>query len=495
MNSTILARCIVFLYLCVSTYAAPCDQMKSNGQKVTYTGDDGTEHVGCKSTLAAAVTASTTSQCSTGTMSIWINNAAAATSIYDFILSTSTTQGFTFNADIEAQDIIANKLDVSSLQCDKCVKSTSIADNVITLAKMTSSSVNSVKIVDYSINYNDIANNAIRTNAILDRAVTSNKIALGSITSSHLNYRPSFSQPRNTYISNQLEIYRHLYVGPQWWSGFYVQTHYNSHQSGWAAHVNVNGFMRIRGYGIGFRSAGMSYTLTYLARYMRSTGRDAIWGNYYRLSLWTDRSIMSKTFVGASDRRIKKNITSIPDNVSLGIIRKLDTKYYHYIDEVSRGTNRTIGFIAQDVREHIPEAVSIMKNFIPNEMRVIRPVWVQLPNGNFTTTVDDLKSEEPGKYRVMVDVKVNGTTSESEFQWMTGNDGKTFESDIPHEEVFLYGREVDDFHAIDKQKIFAVAYSALQQVDKIQQSLVEKVATLEATVASLTERLEALEAR
>jgi hypothetical protein len=491
MNSTIFARCIVFLYLCAHTYAA-CENMA--GGAVTYTGSDGTTHVGCKGTLKAVVKSTSTSQCANGELAIWINEAAGTTSIYDFILSTGqNANGFTFNAPISATKITGTDLDIVSLQCTDCVKTSSIADNAITLAQMTSNSVNSVKIVDYSINYNDIANNAIRTNAILDRAVTSNKIALGSITSSHLNYVPTFSQPRNTYISNQLQIYRHLYVGPG--NQFYVQSFNNWHQGGWAAQVQLNGFMRIRGYGIGFSSARMSYTLTYLHNWGRYTGRDAIWGNYYRLSLWTDRSIMSKTFVGASDRRIKKNITSIPDNVSLGIIRKLDTKYYHYIDEVSRGTNRTIGFIAQDVREHIPEAVSIMKNFIPNEMRVIRPVWVQLPNGNFTTTVDDLKSEEPGKYRVMVDVKVNGTTSENEFEWMTGNDGKTFESDIPYEEVFLYGREVDDFHAIDKQKIFAVAYSALQQVDKIQQSLVEKVATLEATVASLTERLEALEAR
>ena len=493
MNSTIFARCIVFLYLCAHTYAA-CENMA--GGAVTYTGSDGTTHVGCKGTLKAVVKSTSTSQCSNGELAIWINEAAAGQSIYDFVLSSGVnTNGFTFNAPITATKITGTILSVTRLDCTDCVKTDSIVDNAITLAQMSMNSVDSEQIVDSSINYNDISNGAIHTNAIKDGAVTGVKIAAGSITSSHLNYVPTFSQPSNTKISNQLEIYRHLYVGPQWWSGFYVQTFHNWHQGGWAAQVQLNGFMRIRGYGIGFSSAGMSYTLTYLHSWGKYTGRDAIWGNYYRLSLWTDRSIMSKTFVGASDRRIKKNITSIPDNVSLGIIRKLDTKYYHYIDEVSRGTNRTIGFIAQDVREHIPEAVSIMKNFIPNEMRVIHPVWVQLPNGNFTTTVDDLKSEEPGKYRVMVDVKVNGTTSESEFQWMTGNDGKTFESDIPYEEVFLYGREVDDFHAIDKQKIFAVAYSALQQVDKIQQSLVEKVATLEATVASLTERLEALEAR
>ena len=298
------------------------------------------------------------------------------------------------------------------------------------------------------------------------------------------------------YLQSSSDVYanRNLYVGDG--NPFSViSRNYYLYQSGWTADVQLNGFMRIRGYGSGFYDASMSYTLSYLHSWGTSVRRDAIWYNVYRLSLWTDRSIMSKTFVGASDRRIKKNIVTVPDNLSLGILRKLDAKYYNYIDEVSRGRNRTIGFIAQDVKEHIPEAVSIMTNFIPNEMRIVKPVWTQLPNGNFTMTLEDLKSEEPGKYRVMSDVTINETTSENEFEWMTGSDGKTFESDIPHEEIFLYGREVDDFHAIDKQKIFAVAYSALQQVDKTQQTLVANVTALQATIASLMERLAVLEAK
>ena len=55
---------------------------------------------------------------------------------------------------------------------------------------------------------------------------------------------------------------------------------------------------------------------------------------------------------------------------------------------------------------------------------------------------------------------------------LTTEDGKTFEVERQYKkEAVLYGKEVDDFLTIDKQKIFAVAYSALQQVDKNQQVL------------------------
>ena len=491
MNSFVFL--ILLIYLCTRTYAGACDKMA--GERTTYTRGDGKTYVGCKGTLAAVATATTASACATGELAVWINEAAGVTSIYDFVLSTGeNANGFKFNANIEAQEISGTKLNIDSLQCVKCIKEDSISANTISLSKMKSNSVDSTKIVDGTIMDKDIASSAI-SNRHLASGISGAKIQDRTITKDKLaDVAKLFTMPYNINAGGSIHAGYHLLAGPGNTFAVWNRWYYRGH-AGWSADVQVNGHMRIRGYGIGFSDVGMSYTLSYLSSYNRYTARDAIWGNYYRLSLWTDRSIMSKTFVGASDRRIKKNITSIPDNTSLAIIRKLDTKYYNYIDAVSRGRNRTIGFIAQDVREHIPEAVSIMTNFIPNEMRVIRPVWRQLPNGNFTTTIDDLKSKEPGKYRVMIDVTTNGTTSEIESEWTTGISGKTFESETPHEEIFLYGREVDDFHAIDKQKIFAVAYSALQQVDKIQQTLIEKVTTLENTIASLSERLALLEAQ
>jgi FtsZ-binding cell division protein ZapB len=38
--------------------------------------------------------------------------------------------------------------------------------------------------------------------------------------------------------------------------------------------------------------------------------------------------------------------------------------------------------------------------------------------------------------------------------------------------VFLYGKEVDDFHTLDKQKLFALNFSATQEIDRIQQAQV-----------------------
>ena len=72
-----------------------------------------------------------------------------------------------------------------------------------------------------------------------------------------------------------------------------------------------------------------------------------------------------------SDKRIKKNIRDVPDNDSLKKLRDISCSYYEYKDVVSRGFDTTIGFIAQNVREHMPMAVIIQKEIIPNELRSI----------------------------------------------------------------------------------------------------------------------------
>ena len=52
-----------------------------------------------------------------------------------------------------------------------------------------------------------------------------------------------------------------------------------------------------------------------------------------------------------SDERIKTDISSIQDDAALNIVNSLDTKEYHYIDPIRKGNNKTIGFIAQEVKE------------------------------------------------------------------------------------------------------------------------------------------------
>ena len=69
--------------------------------------------------------------------------------------------------------------------------------------------------------------------------------------------------------------------------------------------------------------------------------------------------------ITSSDIRIKKDIDNIDDNIGLNKILLIEPKTYKYIDE-TKGTHTVIGFIAQQIREVIEEAVVIGVGTLPN---------------------------------------------------------------------------------------------------------------------------------
>ena len=51
--------------------------------------------------------------------------------------------------------------------------------------------------------------------------------------------------------------------------------------------------------------------------------------------------------------------------------------------------------------------------------------------------------------------------------------------------MFLcYGIEVDDFHTLDKSKLFALHFSATQEIDRIQQQHIIDISNAQATIQS-----------
>ena len=161
----------------------------------------------------------------------------------------------------------------------------------------------------------------------------------------------------------------------------------------------------------------------------------------------------------SSDERIKENIVDVSDNLALEMVRKIPCRYYEYKDKYSRGTEKTIGFIAQEVKTILPMAVGVEPNIIPNEMRHLRNIsW------NDTTLYTDLSNCSGIKYRFYVSNDVSG--NDELRKEVIGNSDNSFTFDTSYNNVFCYGKEVDDFHTLDKAKLFALNFSATQELDR-----------------------------
>jgi len=198
------------------------------------------------------------------------------------------------------------------------------------------------------------------------------------------------------------------------------------------------------------------------------------------LSIYATDGIAGENFLAFSDRRIKNNIVDVPDNLALQQVRDIPCRYYEYIDKMNKGNVNVVGFIAQEVKEVLPSAIQLVKRYIPDEYRILEGVsWEEIADtsGNITYKMSsDLTDVSGIKYKFMV----GNDLSENEIEEkIVGNADNTFTFDASYQNVFCFGKEVDDFHIIDKNQIFALHHSAIQEIDRLQLEEKEKVVVLE----------------
>ena len=193
-------------------------------------------------------------------------------------------------------------------------------------------------------------------------------------------------------------------------------------------------------------------------------------------------------YVVSSDRRIKTNIEDVIDTDSLAKLRQIPCRYYEYIDKISRGNDRTIGFIAQEVKEVYPNAVSLEEEIIPSIYKNIDCVW-SVDGDKFKMSSTDLPDVSGGEYLFYCRNTDDDDEGEDKIG-IVGNDDNTFTFDNKYDTVFCYGKSVKDFNRLEPDKLFILNFSATQEIDKIQQTHINKIETLESKVSTLETELD-----
>ena len=157
-----------------------------------------------------------------------------------------------------------------------------------------------------------------------------------------------------------------------------------------------------------------------------------------------------------SDIRIKKDIEDINDDTALQSILSIEPKTYKYIDG-NKSKERVYGFIAQQVREVIPEAVVLIDNIIPNIYKNCicddnKRIYIVLPHEVLGSLI---RIGNGGSYKIIL--------VESDYIEVEKHIGS---KDIPDGEQFVYGYEVKDFHTINKEYIFTLNVCATQELHR-----------------------------
>jgi len=189
-------------------------------------------------------------------------------------------------------------------------------------------------------------------------------------------------------------------------------------------------------------------------------------------------------FIVSSDIRIKNEIHDIIDDSALQSILAIEPKTYKYIDKVERGDKMVYGFIAQQIKEVIPEAINIQISYIPNIMLLANYnntiiTFSSLPNYVIKNN-DKIKCYDKNNKEVFVVVKeiIDALTFKI----------KELDNAYTDTTIFVYGSEIEDFHTLDKTYIFTLNVCATQELNR-------RIETQNAIIQSQEESINELKAK
>jgi hypothetical protein len=195
-------------------------------------------------------------------------------------------------------------------------------------------------------------------------------------------------------------------------------------------------------------------------------------------SIKASNRILAEEFNAISDRRIKEIIGISETRNDLETINKLRVTLYHYKDMVGKGNNMKQGFIAQEVEEVVPDAVSRTSDFVPDIYAIpdhvkynenLKELTITL-NKEHSLAVNDLVRVYAADR--MAEKTVSSVISPNEFI-LSDWEGRT-------DSLFIYGKKVDDFRVLDYDRIYTIGIGAIQELSGQLNEANEKIKSLEA---------------
>ena len=216
---------------------------------------------------------------------------------------------------------------------------------------------------------------------------------------------------------------------------------------------------------------------------------------YSDCSIYSQNAIRTLSLYYTSDRRIKQNITELDDNEALEKLRLLKPCSYYYKENARQNIGKVTGFIAQEVAEVLPNAVSLNSETIPN---IQCEAYVELQeNGTYKLTLTTppenqlytegiLTLRHPNHQHIIVDI----ITVVDDLTLIVSNSDEYFK-DIS--EVFVLGEKVNDFNYLDKSVIFTIATAAVQELDRQLQTLETTIASQDSTITDLSNNVNLLQ--
>ena len=213
-------------------------------------------------------------------------------------------------------------------------------------------------------------------------------------------------------------------------------------------------------------------------------------------SIQADQFIRASQFHAISDIRIKNKINQLNTQKQLSELNKLQVVNFSYIDQLVNGNKSKTGFIAQEVESVNSQFVNQSTDFIPSVFALAKSAKIENNTLQLSTYTphgfqkgDEVKFFAEGKKEV---IRIIEEVKDAHLFSVTG-----WNESI--ENLFIYGKKVTDFRAIDFDQITALSVAAIQelskQVDKLKLENQKLSQEIQMNQADFENRLRKLESK
>ena len=204
--------------------------------------------------------------------------------------------------------------------------------------------------------------------------------------------------------------------------------------------------------------------------YLGLTGAGTFTGTQtHQLAIYASKNIAANGFIAHSDMRIK-NIKGLSNaSADLSTLLKIEITDYTMIDVVEKGDKAYKKVIAQQVAQVYPQAVTTtITEVVPDiyKKAEIENNWILLET--------NLKVGERVKIITDKEAEIYTVTEVKNSKFKVDNLALNT-NDLA---LFVYGREVDDFHAVDYEAIAMLNVSATQAQQRLIEAQQEEINNL-----------------
>ena len=204
----------------------------------------------------------------------------------------------------------------------------------------------------------------------------------------------------------------------------------------------------------------------------------------------------------ACDIRNKHNIKEIDDNYALNIIKKCNMYKFKHNDQILNTNEWYYNVMAQEVKVYFPEAVNEIEDYLADIMTGIRATFEKITDGKYKMTILNpkeewnIKSGEEFKFLMTNNYTngfiIKGLEDKTNYRYLKCEEDNTFIVEKEYKYIMLYGRKVKDYLVVDKEKLWSLQHSAIQELSKVNDKQQEEINQLKQENEEMKEKLDTI---